>query len=262
MRVISVSMTTLFWILGATIISSIGSLALAALLLLFSKNRQKKIVPGLVSYAVGALLAGALVGLLPEVIHHFEESGIGHKTPFLILLLSILGFFILEKVIRVHHCHNSACESHTNESAKMILVGDAFHNFVDGVLIAASFMVSVEVGIIATASIFVHEVAQEVGDFAILLHSGFSARKAYLANLFSALTAVIGAIVGYWFLDTIQPALPYVMTIAAASFLYIALADLSPELHKTSTLKHSFQQLLLVFLGVGTILLVSMGHAH
>lgn len=262
MRVISDTMTTFFWILGATLVSSVGSLSLAAGLLFFSSEKQKKIIPGLVSYAVGALLAAALLGLLPEAIHHFEEFGVGHKMPFIILLISLLGFFLLEKIIRVHHCHNTECDSHSHESAKMILLGDALHNFVDGVLIAASFMVSVEVGIIATASIFVHEVAQEVGDFAILLHSGFSRRQAYFANLFSALTAFLGAIVGYWFLDMIEPALPYVMTVAAGSFLYIALADLSPELHKTSTVKHSIQQLLLILLGVATIFLVSIGHAH
>lgn len=262
MRVIFATMTTFYWILGATLISSVGSLSLAALLLLFSHERQKKIIPGLVSYAVGALLAGALMGLLPEAIEHFEELNVAHHVPWLVLLVSILGFFILEKVIRVHHCHNSTCESHTHESVKMILIGDGLHNFVDGVLIAASFMVSVELGIIAAASIFVHEVAQEVGDFGILLHSGYSRKKAFIANLLSSLTAVIGALMGYWFLDTIEPALPYVMTISAASFLYIALADLLPELHKTTTLKHSITQLLLVLLGVGMILLVTLHHAH
>lgn len=262
MGVFFATMTTFYWILGATLISSVGSLSLAALLLLFSHEKQKKIIPGLVSYAVGALLAGALAGLLPEALHHFEEIGVSHKFPFLILLAAILAFFVLEKVIRIHHCHNTECDSHSQGSASMILLGDALHNFVDGVLIAASFMVSVEVGIIATASILIHEVAQEVGDFGILLHSGYSRKKAFLANLFSGLTAVIGALVGYWFLDTIEPALPYVMTVAAASFLYIALADLSPELHKTTTLKHSVKQLFLVLLGVGTILLVTLGHAH
>ncbi len=255
-------MTTFYWIFGATLVSSVGSLTLAALLLLFSPEQQKKIIPGLVSYAVGALLAGALVGLLPEAIHHFEALDVGHKTPFLILLAAILGFFVLEKAIRVHHCHNVDCKSHVHESASMILIGDALHNFVDGVLIAASFTVSVEVGIIATTSILVHEVAQEVGDFGILLHSGFSRRKAFLANLFSSLTAVVGAVLGYLFLEKMQIALPYIMIISVASFLYIALADLSPELHKTTTLRHSLGQLLLVLLGVGTILLVSIGHTH
>lgn len=255
-------MTTFYWIIGATVLSSVGSLSLAALLLFFSEEKQKKIIPGLVSYAVGALLAGALVGLLPEAIHHFEELEVGHNTPYFLLLGSILGFFILEKVIRVHHCHNTECDSHTHESASMILIGDGLHNFVDGVLIAASFSVSVEVGIIATTSILVHEVAQEVGDFGILLHAGFSRRKAFLANLFSSLTAIVGAVLGYWFLARMQVALPYIMIISVASFLYIALADLSPELHKTTTFKHSVTQLFLVLLGVGTILLVSIGHTH
>ncbi len=255
-------MTTFYWIFGATFISSVGSLSLAALLLLFSQEKQKKIIPGLVSYAVGALLAGALIGLLPESLHYFEALDLSPKAPFLILLISILGFFILEKIIRVHHCHNTECKSHVHESAWMILVGDGFHNFIDGVLVAASFTVSVEVGIIVTASILVHEVAQEVGDFGILLHAGFSRRKAFIANLLSSLTAFIGAILGYWFLERMQMALPYIMIISVASFLYIALADLSPELHKTTTFKHSITQLFLVLLGVGTILLVSLGHTH
>ncbi len=255
-------MNILYWILGATLLSSVGSLLLAALLLLFSHERQKKIIPCLVSYAVGALLASALVGLLPEAIHGFEILDIGHKTPFVVLLASILGFFLLEKIIRIHNCHNAECKSHSHEVASIILLGDALHNFVDGVLIAASFLVSVEVGILAAVSIFVHEIAQEVGDFGILIHSGYSRVKAFWANLGSSLTAIIGALLGFWFLDVVQPALPYVMTVAAGSFLYIALADLSPELHKTSGFWHSSKQLLLVLLGVATILLVSMGHMH
>ena len=132
----------------------------------------------------------------------------------------------------------------------------------DGVLIAASFSVSVEVGIIATASIFVHEVAQEVGDFGILLHSGYSRMKAFMANLFSSLTAVLGALLGFLWIDSMEVALPYIMMIAAASFIYIALADLSPELHKTTTFRHSVKQLLLVFLGIGTIVFVGLLHSH
>lgn len=255
-------METLYWIIGATLVMSVGSLALAASLFLLPHKIQHKLIPNLVSYAVGALLTGALVGLLPEALHHFEEINVGHHLPWMVLLIGILGFFVLEKVVRVHHCHNNSCKSHGSESASMILIGDAMHNFVDGVLIAASFSVSIEVGIIATASIFIHEVAQEIGDFGILLHSGYSRKKAFLANLFSSLTALVGALLGFWWIDSVEPALPYIMMVAAASFIYIALADLSPELHKTTTFKHSVKQLCLVLLGVGTILLISLLHTH
>lgn len=255
-------METLYWILAATVVMSVGSLGLAALIFCLPHGMEHKIVPNLVSYAVGALLAAALVGVLPESLHHFAELNVAENTPWLVLLVGILGFFILEKVIRIHHCHNNSCDSHHHESAMMILVGDGLHNFVDGVLIAASFSVSIEVGIIATTSIFVHEVAQEIGDFGILLHSGFSKIKAFVANLVSSLTAVVGAVLGFLWIDKVDVALPYIMMLAAASFIYIALADLSPELHKTTSLKHSVQQLILIMLGVGTILFVSSLYTH
>lgn len=241
---------------------SVGSLGLAALLFCLPHGIDRKLVPNLVSYAVGALLAAALLGLLPHALHHFEELNVDHSMPWLVLLAGILGFFILEKVIRIHHCHNHECASHEHETASMILVGDGMHNFVDGVLIAASFSVSVEVGIIATASIFAHEVPQEIGDFGILLHAGYSKKKAFLMNFLSGMTAVVGALIGFWWIAEVEPALPYIMMVAAASFIYIALADLSPELHKTTTWRHSVKQLFLVLLGVGTIMLFSSFHAH
>ncbi len=241
---------------------SAGSLGLAALLFTGSNKFVEKLIPNLVSYAVGALLAAALLGLLPEALHHFEEIGVGEKLPWMVLLAGILVFFVLEKIIRIHHCHEHKCASHGQESAKMILIGDALHNLIDGVLIAASFSVSIEVGLVATASIFVHEVAQEIGDFGILLHAGYSRARAFMMNLFSALTSIVGALFGYFWIEKMEMALPYIMMIAAASFIYIALADLSPELHRNSTWKHSLKQVGLILLGVGTILAVGLIHIH
>lgn len=246
---------TLTYILLFTFLGSVGSVLIASLFLLFKKDAQKKLVPILVTFATGALLGSAFLGLIPESLELLAPDKI-LKT----MLGGILFFFFLEKLIRIHHCHNIDCHSHDKSIGKMVFVGDALHNFIDGVMIAGGFLVSVPVGIMVALAIIVHEIPQEIGDFGIFLHSGYSKQKAILLNALSGVTAFVGAGLGYFFLQSMMEFVPYVMAFAAASFIYIALADLSPELHKQTKPVHAIQQISLLLLGVGIIALVS--HLH
>lgn len=252
----------IWWILGFTLLGSVLSLLIAGGFLFLSEARRKALTPSLVAFATGTLLAGALLGLIPEALHHMHEHGGSEENVFLIVLLGIIGFFLLEKLLFVHHCHQDDCVSHQKTPAQMIIVGDALHNFIDGVVIAASFLISIPVGIAATISIAAHEIPQELGDFGIFLHSGYSRKKAFLYNLLSGLTALLGALVGYFALETAEGILAPVMALAAASFLYIALADLGPTLHRQTRLKTVLQSIALMILGVVVIALTLQSHGH
>jgi zinc and cadmium transporter len=174
-------------------------------------------------------------------------------------LSGLIIFFLLEKLVLWHHCHNIECEK-LRTAGPIILIGDAFHNLVDGVVIAASFLSSIPIGITASISVIAHEIPQELGDFAILLQSGYSKRKAILYNILSSLSTIPGAILAYYALAIVNTAIPYVMGISAASFLYIALADLTPELHRNIGLKSGGLQFFLMLAGVGTILFLLQFH--
>ena len=179
----------------------------------------------------------------------------------MVILAGLFGFFFLEKILRLPHIHGHAAEQHDHggehhamqPAAVLILVGDAFHNFVDGVVIATAFSVSVQLGVLTSLAVVAHEVPQELGDFTILLQSGWSARKAYWMNFFSAMATLPGALLGYVAIQAIEPHIPYLLAIAAASFLYIATVDLAPILHHESGFKKSVLQLAGLLLGTGTI---------
>jgi len=248
---------TLAYILLFTFLGSIGSVLIASLFLLFKGSAQKKLVPILITFATGTLLGSAFLGLIPESLELLSA-----KPVLWTVLIGILFFFFLEKIIRVHHCHNMECHSHDDNLGKMIFIGDAFHNFIDGVIIAGAFLVSIPTGIMVALAVTLHEIPQEIGDFGIFLHSGYSKRKAFIFNLLSSVTAFAGAGLGYAFLQSTMELVPYVMAFSAASFIYIALADLSPELHKQTKLSHSFQQIFLLILGVAVIALLGHLHGH
>jgi len=188
---------------------------------------------------------------------------------FLAVLIGLLSFFLLEKLVLWRHCHSDHCEAHTehdhaeNKEATgwMILLGDGMHNFVDGVLIAAAFMTDTHLGIVTALAIAAHEIPQEVGDFVVLLHSGFSRRKALLFNVLSSLATVVGALLAYWSLGDMQHLLPYVLAVAASSFIYIAVADLIPGLHKRAEASETVQQVLLIAAGV-TLIYVTHSTLH
>ena len=153
------------------------------------------------------------------------------------------------------HCHHKDCEVH-GSAGTILLIGDAFHNFIDGVIIAASFLISFPVGLTVSISVIAHEIPQEVGDFAILLDSGYSKRRAFLFNLLSSSFTIPAAIIGYYLLESINILIPFFLAISAASFLYIALSDLTPGLHNRTSLKESTLQVILILAGIGTIIII------
>jgi len=248
------------WIILFSAIASVGSILAASLALTLKEEIRAKYIPWMVAYATGTLLASAIIGLIPEALEH--GTTVEPEPLFFTLLIAVLGYFVLEKAILWHHCHDQMCEER-KKIGSMILVGDGIHNVVDGILIAASFLSSVELGIAVSISVINHEIAQEVGDFAILINSGYPRKKALGANLISNLTMVIGAIIAYFTLEAMEAAAPYIIMISAASFIYIALADLSPELHHHKPdVKQVFLQLTFITIGIVTVVLLLSIHTH
>lgn len=246
---------TLLWILIFAVLGSVGGVAGAASVLLFPEKMRAMLVPYLVSYATGALLAAALLGLLPHAIEQQPAEMI-----LATVLIGLCLFFVFERIVIWRHCHVVGhCDVHKS-SAYMILVGDALHNFVDGIMLAAAFLSSVPLGIAAGLAVIAHELPQEVGDFAILLDGGLTRRRALLWNLLSSLPTLPGALLAYFALSQTVGYVPYVLAIAAASFLYIGLADLVPGLQGRIGPETGWKQFLLILTGIGTILMVR--HAH
>ena len=228
----------------------------------FALTLGAALVSQLVSFAIGALLGAAFLEVLPEAIIATSDA----SSTSAIVLGGILAFFVLEKLVLWRHCHTEACEGHeppvathqhqsfdSGRSGLLILIGDTFHNFVDGVLIAAAFMESIQLGIITALAIIAHEIPQEVGDFVILLHSGYSRAKALLYNLISSLATLVGGLLSYFALSSAQSAVPVFLALGAASMIYVAVADLIPGLHKRTELNATLQQVLLIGAGVATI---------
>ncbi len=243
-------MTTFLLALGLSLLGGVGGLLVAAGLLLVSDSYRNRLVPWLVSYAVGALLGVSMLALLPEALEKLPAQQV-----FATLLLGILLFFVLEKLVLWRHCHVHDCEVHDG-SVLPVLVGDTFHNFVDGAVIAAAVMTSVPLGITTAVAIAAHEIPQELGDFAILLHAGYSRGRALLLNVLSAFASGVGAIAALLAFDLVPRMLPYVLALAAASFLYVAMADLIPGLHRGRTDAGSLRQILLIAAGVVTMLML------
>ena len=227
----------------------------------FAYTARVQWVSLLISYAIGALLGASFLEVLP---HAITASGDASTTAATVLG-GILAFFVMEKLVLWRHCHIEACEGHEplvqphghdhGRSGLMILVGDTFHNFVDGVLIAAAFMEDVRLGIVTALAMIAHEIPQEVGDFVILLHSGYSRGRALAFNLLSSLATLVGALLAYVALGQVQSAVPVLLALAAASMIYVAVADLIPGLHKRTEIRATVQQVLLIAAGIGTIVL-------
>jgi zinc and cadmium transporter len=249
----------LVWIIVFTTLGGALSVLAASGVLLLPQGVLGRALPPLVSFAIGAMLGAAFLGLLP---HALEGAGGGaaHAVTFTVLL-GLLLFFLLEKMVIWRHCHVHECEAHGVDLAhaqekaagNLILVGDAIHNLVDGVLIAAAFLTNVHLGVVTAVAVIAHEVPQELGDFAILLHSGFSKAKALLYNLLVSVTTIAGGVVAYFSLGFAQAAVPYVLAIAASSFIYISVADLIPGLHKRPEVSATLQQVTLIALGIAVI---------
>lgn len=245
----------LAWIISFSLLGSVGAAAGAATLLVFPQAIRQALVPALVGYAAGVLLGAAFLGMIPTAL----ARGAADAAILPTVLAGLVLFFVLEKLVLWRHCHDGGCEAH-GRAAPLILVGDAFHNFVDGVVIAAAFLVSIPLGIGTAVAVVAHEVPQEVGDFAILLDSGYSRAKAFWLNLLSAAATLPGALLGYFWLAQMTDAIPFILALSAASFIYIALADLVPTLHRRMTAAGSVLQLALLLAGIGTIALMRLGH--
>jgi len=228
---------------------------------LLSDKAQKSLVSLLIAFATGTLLTTALVGLIPEAI-----ESVGHHTHNIMLMIlgSLLFFFFLEKLIIWRNCPDDSCDVHGEAAGPLVLVGDAFHNLTDGVVIAAAFLTDFTIGLAVGLAIIAHEIPQETGDFGILLHSGFSKKKSYIYNALSSATTIPSAIVSYFLLEDFALIVPYILAISAGSFLYIALSDLTPELHQRLGWKYTIKQILLILLGIITMLLIfTIGvHSH
>lgn len=235
--------------LGLSLLGGLGGLLVASGVLLFTDSVRARVVPWLVSYAVGALLGVSLLAILPEALESLPPTQV-----FATLLAGILLFFVLEKLVLWRHCHTHDCEVHES-AAGLVIIGDAVHNFVDGAVIAAAVMTSVPLGVSTAIAVAAHEIPQEVGDFAILLHAGYPRRKALMINVLSAAAGAAGAALALVAFEILPRILPYALPLAAASFLYVAMADLIPGLHRGRTDGSSLRQVLLVAAGIATILI-------
>lgn len=258
----------ILWIVAFTALGGVLSVFAAAGFLLLPVATRTRMLSPLVSFAIGTMLGATFLGLLPNAI---EAPGVTEPHAITTtVLLGLLAFFLLEKMVIWRHCHADECEAHGEiphahveharrlASGQLILIGDSIHNMVDGVLIAAAFLTDVHLGIVTSIAVIAHEIPQEVGDFAILLNSGYSRGKALMYNVLVSLTTVVGGVVAYFSLSLAQQAIPYVLAIAASSFIYIAVADLIPGLHKRTELGATAQQIVLILLGVGAIALTDV----
>lgn len=254
-------MTTLLWIILFCLLGGVLSVMAAAIFLVLPERTRERLMPHLISFAIGAMLGAAFLALLPHAMLSPTVTDIHSIT--LAVLIGLLLFFILEKAVIWRHCHSTHCEAHVPEhdykdgqaAGIMVLFGDALHNFVDGVLIAAAFLTDTHLGIVTALAVAAHEIPQEVGDFAVLLHSGFTRSRALYFNLLSSFATIIGGVLAYYSLSGVEWALPYVLAIAASSFIYIAVADLIPGLHKRAQGAEAIQQLALIITGVLVIYL-------
>jgi zinc and cadmium transporter len=264
-----------------------GGLLSVLLAAVFALNARPSWIPTLISYAVGALLGAVFLELLP----HIFEKTVDYQTTAMTILAGILVFFILEKLVLWRHCHEENCETHDpdghahtgehgsgQEAASapthshththtaqrhaahehgrtglMITVGDTIHNFVDGVVIAAAFMADMRLGFVTALAILAHEIPQEIGDFVILLHSGYSKKQALILNLVASFATVVGALLAYFLLQSLESWVPVLLCIAASNMIYVAIADLIPGLHKRAALSATLQQVSLILAGIGTV---------
>jgi len=211
---------------------------------LLNENRLRRILMGLVGFASGTLLGGAFLHLLPEAMAEAGEA----STAFYYVVFGIVLFFVLEKFLYWRHCHEQECPVHM--FAYLNLIGDGVHNFVDGMIIAATFMFSVDLGVTTTLAVIFHEIPQEIGDFGVLIYGGLSKRRALAYNFLSAVTAFLGAITTY-FVEYLRNAKGLLIPLAAGSFIYIATTDLMPELHKKHQMHETVLQLAVILIGIG-----------
>lgn len=232
----------LVWILASTFLVSLISL-IGIFTLAIKDNLLQKILFGFIGFSAGALIGGAFLHILPEALEKAKSTVV-----FYYLILGIVLFFLMEKYLHWRHCHNGVCEIHA--FTYLNLVGDGFHNFIDGMVIAASFIVSLKLGIVTTLAVILHEIPQELGDFGVLVYGGLSKQKALVYNFISALMAIFGAIIGYFISDFAKGFSNFILPLTAGGFIYIASSDLIPEIHKENNLRRSNLAFIAFLLGI------------
>jgi zinc and cadmium transporter len=249
-------MSVLTWIIGTTFVISL--IAFVGALTLFLKERLlNKILMVLVAFSAGALVGGAFLHLMPEAIIEVGVDEVSILNVFLYLLLGFCIFFILEQLIRWHH-HHATTHPEIMPFSYLILIGDGLHNLIDGLVMAASFMVSFHVGIVTALAIALHEIPQEIGDFGVLVYGGFNRVKALILNYVSATTVIFGGIIGYLLYAWIGTSVVFLLPFAAGNFIYIACTDLIPEIRFKESLKKSLVRFCMFLTGMGFMLAVKL----
>jgi zinc and cadmium transporter len=256
---------TLAYILMATLAGGLLSVCIAAAL---TQALLGRLVKHLVSLSAGVLLGTALLHVMPEA---FESQASAHEL-FLCLLGGLLFFFLLEKVELYRHSHHHEGDGHhhhhhfdaeqAGRGGFAVLLGDSIHNFCDGILIAAAFLADPALGWVTAGAVVLHEIPQEVGDYLVLLNAGFSRKRALTYNALSGLASVVGGVLGYWLMKPFEPMLPYLMVVASSSFIYVAVADLIPQMQRRLPMRETLQQLAWISLGLGLTVLAAFGHSH
>jgi zinc and cadmium transporter len=238
--------------IGLSVLGSLGGLLAASTFLLLGDKPRARVVPWAITYAVGTLLGAALLALLPKALESLPPS-----NALATLLAGVLTFFLLEKLVLWRHCHDGhECEVHTSSAASLVIIGDAFHTFVDGAIIAAAVLTSIPLGITTALAVAAHEIPQEVGDVAILLRAGYSRSRALMLNILSGVGGVLGALLMLVASQSLPQVLPYVLSFAGGSFLYVAMSDLIPDLHRGEIEGGAVRQMLLISAGILTIVLL------
>jgi len=241
-------MPIFLYIIFASLLVSLGSL-IGIFAFATKKELSKKVLLALVSLSAGTLMGGAFFHLVPEALKYLSI-----ETTFLLVVISFITFFLIEKILHWHHCHKENCEIHT--FGYMTLVGDSVHNFIDGLIIASTFLIDIKLGMMSTLVIALHEIPQEIGDFGVLLFSGFKKAKAIMLNFLVALMALLGAIVGFFVASLVENLTFYLLPIAAGGFLYISNSDLIPEIRKEINVKSSSVSFFLFLIGLSIMYLI------
>lgn len=235
-------------VIVVSLISFVGVFTLS-----LQAEKLKKYLFVLISVAIGALLGDAFIHIIPEVL----ENAVNSTLISSLIIAGIIFFFVIEKFLHWHHHDDDTDEHHIHPVGKLVLFSDGVHNFIDGIIIGASFLISVPVGIATTLAVILHEIPQEIGDFAVLLHAGYTKKRALMLNFFSAISAILGTCLIFILGKFGEQIEIYLLPIAAGGFIYIALSDLIPELHKTKKVKHSVAQIIAIVFGVGLMFLLT-----
>lgn len=244
---------TLVLVIGSSLLGGLCAVLLASAVMFVRMPAVEHALPKLINFSTGTLLGAALLAMIPHA-----AAALPVRTLSSVVLGGVLAFFVLEKLLVWRHCHRAECEVHAR-SGPLLLIGDAFHNFVDGIVLAAAFLDSTSLGIAAAVSTIAHEIPQELGEFMVYLRAGYTRRRALMLNAATGLTTLPGGLIGYFFLSEMQGAGPYLLSFAAAGFLYVALADLVPTQREPSSLPGTLLDLLLTAAGIGVIAAVARG---